>query len=387
MRILAAGYMPVDVVYPSTGAAYRAIGGSSANVALILAYLGWDAGLAGQIGKDLVGDEFVREARASGVNVDLLRRAAGAESPRLLHRVDADGHSYAYTCPRCHQRFPRSRPLTLDLAQRATEVLEDVDVYYFDRVNAGTVRLAEHYMERNVVVMFEPSLPTGGELFQRSCEAASIIKYSSDVALPIPKSPSRSRPEQVRIVTDGAAGLEVQLGSSSSKHLPAIPTLTVDSSGAGDWTSSALLYSAVRPSGLQLADVEKGLRLGQALAALCCTVVGARGLMRLTRRTVLGRARKALEVNVVESPPRLPPAPASPVSRSHCAVCGLRTIRAAATGIDPNPQNVSNNASNERRRTKADAAGRQVSLAVRDPHDAGRTRRAHHRPRRSSSGS
>ena len=51
-------------------------------------------------------------------------------------------------------------------------------VYFFDRVNAATVWLAEHYTDADVIVAFEPSLATGGELFRRACEAASLIKHS-----------------------------------------------------------------------------------------------------------------------------------------------------------------------------------------------------------------
>lgn len=323
MRMVSAGYMPVDVVFPFQGEPYRGIGGTSANVALILAFLGWDAALAGQIGDDVLADEFECEARASGASVDLIRRASGAETVRILHRVEADGHTYAYTCPRCHRRFPRSRPLTLDLARQVAEVQRDVDVFFFDRVNAGTVWLAEHYAELGAEIMFEPSLPTGGALFRRACEASSIVKHSGDIDLPIPPTLPSSRPNQVRIVTNGAAGLTYQRGLLPPKHLPAIPTLTVDTAGAGDWTTAALLYSTCSADGLDDTKIEEGLRLGQALAAVCCSVVGARSLMRLRPKTVLTRARDVLAANSLETAPRVPaPAKRNEV-HSQCSLCAL----------------------------------------------------------------
>jgi fructokinase len=323
VRVVAAGYMPIDVVYQSKEHFFRSIGGTAANVAMILAYFGCDALLAGQIGDDVVADEFEREAHAAGVSTALLARAPGAETARLIHRVQPDGHSYAYTCPACHQRFPRSRPLTLDLARQVIATEPDVDVFFFDRVNAATVRLAEHYSGVGSLVMFEPSLSTGGDLFRRAADAADIIKHSGEIDLPIPENPPSKRPEQVRIVTHGAAGLTYRVGAGASRRLPAIPTLTVDTAGAGDWTTAAVLHHVGGSDGLDHDDLEKGLRLGQALAAMCCALVGARTLAGLPASSVLALAREVLEANKLDVAPSAPDAPRKRKKKAHCGVCAL----------------------------------------------------------------
>lgn len=323
MRLLSAGYMPVDIVCPSPGKPFRSLGGTAANVAMILSYLGWGAGLAGQIGDDVVADEFEKEAGAAGVSTALVARAAGAATARLIHRVQPDGHSYAYTCPSCHQKFPKSRPLTLELARQAAAATPDVSVFFFDRVNAATVWLAEHYAASGRMVVFEPSLATGGRLFGRAVEAATIIKRSAAIDLPIPPGPPAGRPHQVRVVTDGASGLTYRVGKTAPRRLPAIPTLTVDSAGAGDWTTAAVLHCACRPEGLDYDRLEGGLRLGQALAAMCCALVGARSLMGLPAKTVLRLAQEVLKADKLEAAPPAPDVPKSRKKPGHCGLCAL----------------------------------------------------------------
>lgn len=324
MRILAAGYMPVDVVQPFHGDSFRSIGGTSANVALILGYFGWRAELAGQIGDDPLAEEFLREATRVGAATRFVRRANGAETARILHRVGPDGHSYGYTCPSCHQRFPRSRPLTLEIANEVIAQLRNVNIFMFDRVNAGTVALAEHFATRRTIVVFEPSLPTGGPLFQRACESADVIKHSADVELPILTTIPSSRPRQLRVVTFGAGGLSFQFGSSALRHLDAIPTLTVDTAGAGDWTTAALILRACGPLGLDESRVEAGLRLGQAYAALCCSVVGARSLTQIDRRVLARLARATLATNALNSSFALPLPRKENPRPTRCPLCDLQ---------------------------------------------------------------
>lgn len=332
MKVLTAGYMPLDVVYQSNTRFHRAVGGTAANVAMILSYLGWDAHLAGHIGDDLAAEEFETEAKAVGVSTAFLERAPGAGTPRLIHRIEGDEHSYAYSCPACHQRFPRSRPLTLELARRVTIAHPAADVFFFDRVNAATVRLAEHYSEVGAVVVFEPSLSSGGSLFRRAADASDIIKYSCELDLPIPENPPRERPEQIRIVTSGAAGLAYRVGKGRSKRLPAIPTLTVDAAGAGDWTTAAMLHLVCGSSGSIREELDAGLRLGQSLAAICCALVGARTLMGLPATAVLELARDVLQSNKLEVAPHVPSVAVKRKIRGHCRVCALSEPESAGGG-------------------------------------------------------
>ena len=139
---LCAGYMPLDIIDDGAGPRRRA-GGTAGNVAAILAFLGWDAALAGRVGDDHAGDELLADLMRAGVDCRLVDRERGALTTRLVHHIAGGEHYYLYTCPHCGQKLPRSRPLTLERLETVLAARERPDVYFFDRVNSATIALAE----------------------------------------------------------------------------------------------------------------------------------------------------------------------------------------------------------------------------------------------------
>lgn len=328
--LVSAGYMPLDVITIHDMVMHQA-GGTAANVAAILAHLGWRSVLAGQTGDDAAGDLLVSDLRAAGVDTSHIHRPTGMPTPRVIHSVRPDGHSFAYRCPECRRRLPRSRPLTLDQAEHCAAQHPRADVFFFDRANVATLVLAEHYARAKAVIVFEPSVPANAELLQRAAAVAHVIKHSDDRSVGgLDDIGVRPRPGQWRIVTHGAEGLELRAGRSRGRRLPALATLAVDTGGAGDWTTAGLIATAASDGELRDDAIEAGVRFGQALAALSCTAIGARGLMRLTRRTVLRRARAVLAEGGVTSEPRFAYALAHPAGTA-CATCLLPR---AADGVD-----------------------------------------------------
>ena len=177
--IVSAGYMPIDVIRTPSGTVGRHACGTAANVAAILAYLGWDAVLAGQAGSDTAGDELVRDLRRGGVDVGQITRAPNTQTPRLVHDVRPEGHFYRYGCSDCGARFPRSRPLTLDGAEACAQAHPEPTVFFFDRANPGTLALAEHYATMGTIIV-ELSVPANAELLRRAAAVAQVIKHSDD---------------------------------------------------------------------------------------------------------------------------------------------------------------------------------------------------------------
>jgi fructokinase len=327
--IVSAGYMPLDVITHGRRVTHRA-GGTAANVAAILAYLGWRSALAGQTGDDEAGQVLLDDLRGAGVDVSQIHRPAGMATPRLVHRIHAGGHAFAYACPACRRALPRSRPLTLEQARACAAAIPRPTVYFFDRANAATVQLAERYADAGSVVVYEPSVPANAELLGRAMAAAQIVKHSGDRSVGgLDALAVQPRRGQLRIITHGAAGLEVRSGAARRRRYAALPTLTVDPGGAGDWTTAGLIAIALRSGALELEAIDAGVRFGQALAALSCTAVGARGLMDLSRRAVLRRADAVLAEGAVTSRPRFRPA-AAQSTRSGCATCLLPPAREAA---------------------------------------------------------
>lgn len=320
--IVCAGYMPLDVVRTGVGTVARRAGGTAANVAAILGFLGWDAVLAGQTGSDAAGDELVADLRDAGVAVDQIARAANAQTPRVVHDVLPEGHFYRYRCDDCGSRFPRSRPLTIEGARACAQAHPAPSVFFFDRVNPGTLALAEAYAEDGSVVVFEPSVPANAEFLGRAAAVADVIKHSDDRSVGgLDDLHVRPRSGQIRIVTHGAEGLEMRIGRARARRYPALATLAVDTGGAGDWTTSGFLARATASGRVERARLEEALRFGQALAAVNCATVGARGLMTMSPASARRRARRVLSENGLTSAPRITAAPALARPRGLCPSC------------------------------------------------------------------
>lgn len=320
--IVCAGYMPLDIVRTTTGTVARRAGGTAANVAAILAYLGWDAVLAGQAGDDLGGDELVADLTSAGLDVSQITRAPQAQTPRLVHDVRPDGHFYRYGCEVCGARFPRSRPLTLDGARACLDAHPKPSVYLFDRANAATLLLAEQYAGAGSIVVFEPSVPANAELLGRAAAVAHVIKHSDDRSVGgLDDLHVRPRQGQLRIVTHGAEGLELRVGAGRGRRFPALASLAVDTGGAGDWTTAGFLAGCVSHGRLVRDALDEALRFGQALAAVNCAVVGARGLMGLTPSSARRRARRVLREGGLTSAPRIAEVPAPREYDGGCASC------------------------------------------------------------------
>lgn len=321
--VISAGYMPLDIITPPSGPVARQAGGTAANLAAVLAFFGWDAVLAGQIGRDAAGSEFISDIRSAGVDADQIHRPDGGATPRLIHSIELGVHTYSYSCPKCSSRFPRSRPLTIDQAQQCIDAHPRAGVFFFDRANVGTLLLAEHYHAHGALVVFEPSVLANAEILSRAVAVSRVIKHSDDRTVGGIDGLTITRPKgQIRIVTHGAGGLELRIGTKATRRLPAFSSPTLDAGGAGDWTTAGFLIKAAAHGGeVDLSDVDDALRFGQALAALNCATPGARGLMRLTRRTVLRRAKGVLEEGGLSGKLRLSPPPKLRSQPGTCPVC------------------------------------------------------------------
>lgn len=302
-----AGYMPLDVICTGATTTERQAGGTAGNVAAILAFLGWRAVLAGQAGDDAAGKELVADLAAAGVDCGEIRITPGMLTPRLIHDVRPDGHFFRHKCPGCKSRFPRSRPLTLDDAAACVQTHPSPTAFFFDRANAGTLFLAEHYARVGSVIVFEPSVPANAELLARAAAVAHVIKHSDDRSVGgLDDLKVKPRPGQLRIITHGAEGLELRVGARRGRRFPALATLAVDTGGAGDWTTAGFLAKAGRRGQLDRDGVDDALRFGQALAAVSCAAIGSRGLMCITRDSVMRRARAVLADGGLTTELRIP---------------------------------------------------------------------------------
>lgn len=328
--VLAAGYAPLDIV-SYAGRVWHSAGGTAGNVAAILGFLGWSSALAVDCGDDAAGQRVLRDLQAANVSVHLARKVAGGRTPRVVHEIDGAGHRYRFKCPSCGARFPHSRPLKTDRAAEIAASEPRPAVFFFDRVNAGTVLLAEHFAAAGAVVVLEPSRPAAASLMARAIAAADIVKHADDRDAGLESAEPRQG--QLRIVTSGTAGTWFRIGVGSWHHSPAFAYPVVDAGGAGDWTTAGLIHTIElgrRPTVGQLRD---GLAWAQALAAVSCGSPGARGLARTQSAEAVVRAAGFLQRREVE-----PPAATVPSIRrvsSPASVCGYCLMPQEAGGQPP----------------------------------------------------
>lgn len=337
LDVLCAGFIALDILRVGQHLEHHA-GGTAANVAADLAWLGRRTALLGRIGADPAGRLLSNDLARAGVDTDELDLVDVVSTPQVVHAVRPDGsHRYLFACPECGRAFPRHRPAVAAAALRAEARLQP-RVLFFDRASAGTVAAARAARERGALVLFEPSTAGRVDLTGRAMAMAHVVKVSAD-RLPAGEGlPGPSGPDQVQIVTRAGAGLCWRRGPGKWETLAAVPAPSVvDSGGAGDWTTAGLLAGLLARAGESHVKavltapgaVRAGLRFGQTLAALSVAHPGARGLaIREERESVLRRA--AALVAVPEAPAGAPVPRSTPRGRlGGCPAC-LRPTGTAA---------------------------------------------------------
>ncbi len=277
LSVLAAGYVSLDIIN-YRGHFWHMAGGTAANVAAISSFMGKNAAVASDLGNDQAGREIRRDLMRTNVCVDFIRLNENAESPRLVHEIDEIGHRYKYKCPTCCRRFAPSRPLRMARAKEIVDMGLVPKVLFVDRLNAGTIILAEHFADVGSLVVFEPSRPANGELTERMLKVADVIKFADDRDSGL--CDFEARRGQVWIVTRGQEGAMYRIGNGKWYGSPAFYYPTIDAGGAGDWTTAGLIHALETHGRRTLAVVGEALRWAQALAAISCGAPGARGLAR-----------------------------------------------------------------------------------------------------------
>jgi fructokinase len=291
--VLAAGYLALDAVLYQGRATLRA-GGTAGNVASNLAFFGWGANVVGRVGADHLGTALQEDLSKAGVATKHLESSDTASTPVVFHHVSSSGPKYTFRCPACGRKLGRHSPPTSEAISGLLDLMRPPSVFFFDRVSKGTLELAESAREQGSLVVFEPSTLGLAHLFNAAVRLAHIVKYSSERAAAVEGALPRRPAGQVRIVTRGSDGLEVS-SRRGWRSVRTYETAVIDAAGAGDWTTAALLYGlpSVDPNDLDDEAVWSTLHFAQAVAAMSCSFVGARGMaLGWDQNCVLQNARK-----------------------------------------------------------------------------------------------
>jgi fructokinase len=281
--VVGTGFTVLDRIYMDGDLADEALGGSCGNVLVSLAMLHRHVAPVLALGMDDAGERMVREFSKAGANVQFIHRRRDVQSPVLAQELDTSSgqHDFSFTCPETNADLPRYQPIGEAELAPALLMLTQCSVFYADRLSESILEAMKTARSAGAIIFFEPSDVGESHLFEQALEMVSILKYSVD-RLGDHLGGVHSR--GIRIVTHGAAGLEVIDGASSVWCDAILAPIVMDTCGSGDMVSVGvidwMLANRFETIELRATDVLKGVVAGQRLAAENCAYAGARGLFK-----------------------------------------------------------------------------------------------------------
>lgn len=290
VTVLGSGFLALDVVEGQYGQ-FATAGGSCGNVLTMLAWLGWSSAPVARLGDDLAGQYVCEDLEAFDVDLRHIQLATSVRTPIVFQRFQEDTsgqrrHRFSLVCPDCGAWLPRFRSVVL---VHAAQVMVEAPprAFYFDRVSPAIVRLAEWVRSESGLVVFEPSSMGDEALFRRAIDACHVLKYSDERLGHLADLADTRQPALI-VRTCGSDGLRARWQGRWRTQSAFHVTRVVDAAGSGDWCTAGLMHM-IGQSGseaflaLSAGEIERGLRVGQALASLNCAYEGARGLMLATQ--------------------------------------------------------------------------------------------------------
>ncbi|GGC95669.1 carbohydrate kinase family protein [Undibacterium terreum] len=282
-RFVAAGEALTDMLHTGADSWKAQVGGSTWNVARVLAGLGVQSAFAGAVSQDVFGDALAAANDAAGLDPRFLQRVA--KSPLLAMVYQLDPPKYFFV-------GDDSADLHFDQSQLPAQWQQHAQWVHFGGISlarqplAGKlVALAEELKQAGVAISYDPNFralmdkdydPT----LRRMTELADVIKVSDEDLQGLFRSDDIAaafstmrqwNPRAIFLFTRGAQGAALYRGDQVWQALP--PAIqVVDTVGAGDASIGGLLFSLMSNTGY---DDGEHLRFAVAAGAAACTAAGA----------------------------------------------------------------------------------------------------------------
>ncbi len=284
-----AGLVSLDILMRGNevhGVSYK-VGGTCGNVMMILSHMGWSAYPIARLDETHYTKMLLTDMENHNVNTTFVSTNDGT-TPVIVQRNIVD--KYGNPCHKFEilnnkgRFFLGYKSITKKQAEKIiTEIDFTPSVFFFDRISPAVIRLAEHFKDKGTLIYFEPSCKVTEKGFTRCVELGDIIKFAEqripDIAF------TSSFQNKLFIQTLGKRGLQYSLCGKAWIHLDAIMNQNViDTSGAGDWTTSAFLNGLMeldikKISEMTSSTINQLLMDAQRLGSLSCSYEGARGMM------------------------------------------------------------------------------------------------------------
>lgn len=235
-KALALGYVACDVTVRRESVAYSA-GGTSANVAANLSVLGWQVKLCARIGVDIAGQLVHDDLKQDGVDLSASYMDPQVFTPVVVVEADSQLPKYRFKCPCCGAPYARHRPVRVfDSA-----ILDHTNVVFLDRTSVIGVEIAQKARAMGNLVIFEPNGLGHAGLFERLVSISSVVKFSNERASGFRHLLDRGPTDQIQICTLGENGFAVRNPLGEWHEFAAPKSHAVDTVGAGDIFTAALL--------------------------------------------------------------------------------------------------------------------------------------------------
>lgn len=280
------------------------VGGTCGNVMCLLSSFGMEAYPQASLDDTPEGRRIAEDLRRYGCDMrfvtntpdggtTLLRVTHGRNpdgSPKISARAGSPGGS---RFPR--RKFMRARDQAPAFVDNLTSEFIP-DFYFFDSPAAGHRHVARELRAMGTTVYFEPSgISTKADL--ECISLSDIVKFSGENVTDT--SFADGFEDKLFVQTLGRDGLRFRLHGGEWKAVPGIPNdNVVDTEGAGDWTTAAIIVGIVRTGKrfdeLGEEDIAPILAWAQRLASMTVSYLGTKSMVNRIRS--------------LESGPGMPPA-------------------------------------------------------------------------------
>lgn len=298
--VVGTGLITLDIVLgiDNNKPGYLYAGGTCGNVLTILSFLGWESYPVARLNCDTASKRVLQDLKNWGINTRFARMKPEASTPIIVHQIQRDitghpKHTFKWICPQCGAYLPGYKAVTIAAAKQVIANVDQVKVFFMDRVSPGAIHLAKAFAENGALIVFEPSGVKDERLFKEAINITDILKYSEERARSFSDLLKFSDKPPLIVETRGNKGLRYlkSLGLKRDLSWHNLEPFTVlnlkDAAGSGDWCTAAIIHTLGRNGrkGFRRATdkmIQAGLNLGQAMAAWACRFEGARGGMYLT---------------------------------------------------------------------------------------------------------
>jgi sugar/nucleoside kinase (ribokinase family) len=253
-------------------------GGQTATAAAVCARLGWRASYIGRFGDDALGSLSRQSLEAEGVDLSEARTVAGARNQFAVVLVDARSGERTVLWDRDPGLAIEPDAVPRDAIRSARMLLVDC------HETAAAARAARHAREAGIPVVLdvEKVRPGIADLLERSDAIIAAEAFPSE--LTGYESPGRALEAIARefdsplvAVTLGPEGSLARCGGREIRT-PAFRLDCIDSTGAGDAFHGGFAAACLAARERRAEDdIERALIYANAVAALNCRALGARG--------------------------------------------------------------------------------------------------------------